>query len=248
MGRRLAAAEHTRPQKIDLEKLKPGVQVDLWRQPERKDIPGWRGPAILISVDNGINAGTIKWQGRHMSIPLRHIRLHIGFVLAYLVLFQAHYHSSLCDSMTLFSEEAKDAINVKIQYDNGHDTLRIQPNQTFIDWAVLDIPLQAGHNITKEDLKRALVELRHLQDLVDGAEVNRLATHGRIWSTPHSDYVYLPTAAIAKQDDAELSLARKIATSISKRPSIDGLRFGTGLTHYPALVGAKSAMPLCGQG
>ena len=33
MERRLAAAEHTRPQKIDLEKLKPGLQADLWHQP-----------------------------------------------------------------------------------------------------------------------------------------------------------------------------------------------------------------------
>ena len=159
MERRLAAAEHTRPQIINLEKLKPGVQADPSCQHEWKDIPGWHGPAVLISADNGVNAGTMKLQRRYMIILLRHIRLHIGLVLAYLVLFQSHYHSSLCSSMTLFSAEAKDAINVKIQYVNGHDTVRFQPNQTFNDRAVMDIPLQAVYNITKEDLARVLSEL-----------------------------------------------------------------------------------------
>ena len=55
----------------------------------------------------------------------------------------------------------------------------------------MDIPLQAVYNITKEDLARVLSELQHLQDTVDGSEVNRLVIHGRIWSTPHTDHLCL---------------------------------------------------------
>ena len=92
----------------------------------------------------------------------------------------------------------------------------------------MDIPLQAVYNITKEDLKRALSELQHLQDTVDGSEVNRLVIHGRIWSTPHTDHLRPSLAVIAKRDDAELTLARKNCIMHFKRLSIDGQRFGTG--------------------
>jgi hypothetical protein len=64
--------------------LEPGVQVDLWRQPKRKDVPGWQSPATLIDIDAGINAGNLKWQGPYMSIPLRHMRVHVGSAQAYL--------------------------------------------------------------------------------------------------------------------------------------------------------------------
>ena len=50
LERRLAMANNTRPHQAPQEKGVPGTQVDLRRQPERKDIPGWRGPAVVMDV------------------------------------------------------------------------------------------------------------------------------------------------------------------------------------------------------
>ena len=76
--RRLSLADRTHHQSQDLTKFKPGLLVDLYRTPDRKEAPGWRGPAILLDIDDKVGTASLKWQGRSFDISLRMIREHVG--------------------------------------------------------------------------------------------------------------------------------------------------------------------------
>ncbi len=80
---RVARTDNTRIQQRkpeDRAKLQDGVKVDLWREPDPKDDPGWRGPAELIKVYTDGNKGIVNWRGHIMLVPLRRIRPHVGHV------------------------------------------------------------------------------------------------------------------------------------------------------------------------
>ena len=80
---RIARANNTRIQQYkpeDKAKLKDGSKVDLWREPDTKDDPGWRGPCELIKVYADGGRCVVDWRGHVMLVPLRHVRPHIGFV------------------------------------------------------------------------------------------------------------------------------------------------------------------------
>ena len=76
MEDRIARASHTRPQRVPLEDLKPGVsEVEFHR--EDQDGFGWRGPANLLKLqENG--SAIVEYQGRPYLIPLRNLRLFRG--------------------------------------------------------------------------------------------------------------------------------------------------------------------------
>jgi hypothetical protein len=78
---RLTRANSSKPHALDDKQPEPGHLIDIFRNPTTKDIPGWRGPAVLLDLDD-YGSATVKWQGRPFSIPLRHIRNHVGFALA----------------------------------------------------------------------------------------------------------------------------------------------------------------------
>ena len=63
---------------------KPGTLVDIYRRPNTKDTPGWRGPASLIDVNEMPGTAIVTWQGRPYCLPLRHVRPHKGFAGAIL--------------------------------------------------------------------------------------------------------------------------------------------------------------------
>ena len=80
---RIARANTSRPQKLDLSKLKPNEdEVDLFRIPDRKDQSGWRGPCDLLHL--GKDTAIVRHQGVPYIVPIRHIRPHIQ-LLAQLV-------------------------------------------------------------------------------------------------------------------------------------------------------------------
>ena len=51
----------TRPQKLDLEAVKIGERVELYRTPEKKDQEGWRG--LYDILDLGSNGAVVTWDG-----------------------------------------------------------------------------------------------------------------------------------------------------------------------------------------
>ena len=85
---RVARAGTMRQYKHDQQLLVPGQQVDIWRQPNRKDEYGWHGPAEIISLERRAGSAIVKHQGQPLIIPLSHLRKHILQHLA--VWFHTH--------------------------------------------------------------------------------------------------------------------------------------------------------------
>ena len=50
-------------------------EVELWKDPLTKDLPGWRGPAT-VTASNRQSEGriTVDWQGTNMELPLAEVR------------------------------------------------------------------------------------------------------------------------------------------------------------------------------
>ena len=77
--------------KIDLSKLKPlQDEVDLYRLPDHKDDPGWRGPCDLLDISFKDNTAIVKHQSMPYIVSLRHIRPHMGRHLRTLMYVTAH--------------------------------------------------------------------------------------------------------------------------------------------------------------
>lgn len=67
---RLAKAHKSRAMQLDLSEMKPkGTPVDLFRQPERKDESGWRGPCDLLDIETAGNTAVVKSQDFLKSFP-----------------------------------------------------------------------------------------------------------------------------------------------------------------------------------
>ena len=69
------------------------TEVDLWRMPDKKDASGWRGPCELLDISRKDNTAIVKHQSIPYIVPLRHIRPHVGALLA-LLLFRACSHET----------------------------------------------------------------------------------------------------------------------------------------------------------
>ena len=78
VGERFAIARRTKQQKHDLSLLIPGMTVDIYRQPHRKDDYGWHGPAELVSVQRMTGTAIVVHQGQPLVLPLNHIRRHVA--------------------------------------------------------------------------------------------------------------------------------------------------------------------------
>ena len=75
---RIAEANNTKIQILsDVAKLRPLQDfVDLYRVPDRKDSPGWRGPCDLLDINLKENVAIVKHQSMPYIVPLRHVRPH----------------------------------------------------------------------------------------------------------------------------------------------------------------------------
>jgi hypothetical protein len=56
---------------------KPGMHVDFWKKTEKKQLQGWRGPAIVLGLV-GEGYITLRWQSHVYDIPVNHVRPHIN--------------------------------------------------------------------------------------------------------------------------------------------------------------------------
>merc|ERR1711867_139942 len=60
--------------------LQVGDEVDLYKAPIAKDIPGWHGPATVIDT-SGITRGVIslKWNSKVIEVQTQRVRRHLHF-------------------------------------------------------------------------------------------------------------------------------------------------------------------------
>ena len=92
---RIARAQTTRPQQVNLAEITVGSYVDMYRRPAAKDLPGWRGPCRVLETNRDTGTTIVLWQGRPWLISLRHVRKHRGFIHA-----MTNYASSCASSTT----------------------------------------------------------------------------------------------------------------------------------------------------
>ncbi len=79
MQQRMVRALKGRPRKEALQEYEVGMEVDIYREPGRKDLEAWRGPAILRHVrDDGYVQ--VDWQGSSLDVPVRKVRPHIRVI------------------------------------------------------------------------------------------------------------------------------------------------------------------------
>ena len=74
---RVARANKHRPHQLETDQLTAGVsEVEYYR--EIAGDPGWRGPALLLRLDQGEGVAVIQYQGKPYLVALRHIRPYRG--------------------------------------------------------------------------------------------------------------------------------------------------------------------------
>ena len=80
---RMTEKHNTRPAAQTLQ-LQVGDQVELWRKPPHKDVPGWRGPARVVDcTPETMEHGTVgvNWQGRSMSARIADLRKALTYMV-----------------------------------------------------------------------------------------------------------------------------------------------------------------------
>ena len=101
---RITRAARSRPSRIDLGELKPGsTEVEIFRDDGSH---GWRGPAMLLKINEGQGTVIVEYQGRPYLMSIRHIRPYRG---SFLVYYDQHNHeeslSSDIECLQKFVEE-----------------------------------------------------------------------------------------------------------------------------------------------
>ena len=72
----LARINTSRPRSDDQKHYKVGEWVDIWRKPRNKEMAGWRGPCVILSL-LGDGFVVVRWQGVCLDIPIHHCRPHV---------------------------------------------------------------------------------------------------------------------------------------------------------------------------
>lgn len=61
--------------------------VDIWYDPPHKEISGWRGPAKVLSLNDGEGNITVQCQGRPLIRRNQEVRVHVPFLVFLMDLF-----------------------------------------------------------------------------------------------------------------------------------------------------------------
>ena len=77
MEDRFAQAARIRQHAHRVELLLPGQLVEIWKQPLRKDVHGWRGPAEILSIERRAGSAIVRYQGQPLIVPLNYLRKHV---------------------------------------------------------------------------------------------------------------------------------------------------------------------------
>ena len=78
---------------FELSSLKVGDLVDFYRHPNKKDITGWLGPAVVCNMlDAKHGNADVKWQGKVFTCKHQHLRRHL-VLLTMLYAFYYNVHN-----------------------------------------------------------------------------------------------------------------------------------------------------------
>jgi len=72
-------ARANRAHKQDTKVTKVGQIVDLYRRPATKDFPGWKGPGVVLELNDTDGTAIVRWQGRPWLMAPRRLRPHEGY-------------------------------------------------------------------------------------------------------------------------------------------------------------------------
>jgi hypothetical protein len=75
---RIAKANHTHNQETVV--VGVGSFVDIFRRLATKDLPGWRGPGVVLDMNAETGTCTVRWQGKPWLMSLRHVRPREGYI------------------------------------------------------------------------------------------------------------------------------------------------------------------------
>ena len=67
--------------------LQPQHLCDVWFEKTNKDMPGWRGPATVLSVNHEDGNVTVRFQGRTIDRKTTEVRTHVPFLVFESALF-----------------------------------------------------------------------------------------------------------------------------------------------------------------
>ena len=142
--------------------LLPGTVCDIWRQPDRKDEDGWRGPAEIISIERNAGSAIVKHQGQPLIVPLHHIRKHV---------LQGYFHH-----LALQQPEA-------LQY--SFDFCNFECVTGFSE-----IMHMEDYVLEPSTTPLSIPALGRLMDIVDGSTPTTLHWFGIVWKD--LQYTYIP--------------------------------------------------------
>ena len=77
---RLQRAKLGRARTENNQAFQVGQLVDIFRKPPKKDLVGWRGPAVIVSL-SGEGLVTVRWQGTYLDMPVRQVRPHLPLIM-----------------------------------------------------------------------------------------------------------------------------------------------------------------------
>ena len=82
-----------------------GMQVDFWRQKQKKDEGGYQGPATITDID--ANMVTLRWHGQQISASRDQLREHRGAILFTDLLMADHVSDNAHVFITILDNDPK---------------------------------------------------------------------------------------------------------------------------------------------
>ena len=214
---RIARAQHTRPQQVNLAEITVGSYVDMYRRPAAKDLPGWRGPCRVLETNRDTGTAVVMWQGRPWLISLRHVRKHQGFIHA------MAYYATSCASATTWR-------SVYLTVDeNIADTVINETDKKFDD----------HHH-------RAIISLMKMMDMTDGSDPRRVYVFGNIWDEKRNRYVFVTNVPGTTERHHDMDRAfNEIAQIFLAIFPYSGVMFGTHVKRINPTPRAVNGYVIC---
>ena len=120
---RQALSSRTRPAG-QLQELKPGDQIEFFRDPPNKEFTGWRGPAPVVSLDR-IDDGIIevRWQGRVIPCRVPDVRRAVAWLVFLVSIYRGEYVDATPWAILVNAvEELRPGSSVLIGFELGIDS------------------------------------------------------------------------------------------------------------------------------
>ena len=227
LEQRVARAAHTRPQPTHV--THAGQLVDLFKRAATKDLPGWRGPGVVLEVTPDRGTATVRWQGRPWLMSLRHLRPHEGYAAAVATSGETSAYWAYAMS------KPHPLTDVRVCFQDRTSSVLaplLADGYPLGDPVDLNTPQhQTTTTDTYESVAQAVQSLQLLQDRADGCAPGKVQTYGRLYdghSWKHVASVPVLASAIEKEADA-------VCARLLNNSQYHLLRFGTQCKAVPSL-------------